>query len=97
MGRSNSCWVDLLSICDIFGAVVQTFVGIKPIGYKWVFVRKHTKKNEFFRYKAQLIAQDFLKRAGIDCAKTHSLVISVVTFQFLINLVVFERLDIWIL
>ena len=37
---------------DIFGPVVQTPKGVKPVGYKWVFVLKHNENNEIIRYKA---------------------------------------------
>ena len=32
---------------------------VKPMGYKWVFVRKQNEKNEIVRYKARLVAQGF--------------------------------------
>ena len=33
-----------LEKCQVFGPVVQTPAGVKPVGYRWVFVRK-IKKN----------------------------------------------------
>ena len=42
---------------DVFGPVVQTPKGVKPVGYKWVFVRKRNENNEIIRYKARLVAQ----------------------------------------
>ncbi|CAL2269990.1 unnamed protein product [Prunus armeniaca] len=36
----------------VFGHVVQTPQGVKLVGYKWVFTRKHNEKNEIARYKA---------------------------------------------
>ena len=44
---------------DVFGPVVQTPKGVKPVGYKWVFVRKLNENNEIIRYKARLVAQGF--------------------------------------
>ena len=44
---------------EVFGPVVQTPKGIKPVGYKWVFVRKRNKNNEIMRYKVRLVAQGF--------------------------------------
>ena len=49
-----------------FGPVVQTHEGVKPVGYKLVFVRKHNEKNKIVRYKAQLAAQAFSQRPKID-------------------------------
>ena len=37
---------------EVFGPVVQTPKGIKPVGYKLVFVRKRNENNEIMRYKA---------------------------------------------
>ena len=44
---------------EVFGPIVQTPEDVKPIRYKWVFVRKHNENNEIIRYKVQLIAQRF--------------------------------------
>ena len=41
---------------EVIGLVVQTPEGVMPVEYKWVFVRKHKKKNEITRYKARLMA-----------------------------------------
>ena len=39
---------------------------VKPVGYKWVFVRKRNEKNEVVRYKAH---GDFLKDLGLIMMK----------------------------
>ena len=44
---------------EVFRPVVQTLEDVKPVGYKWVFVRKHNENNEIIRYKARLVAQGF--------------------------------------
>ena len=44
---------------EVFLPVVQTLEDVKPIGYKWVFVRKHNENNEIIRYKMRLVAQGF--------------------------------------
>ncbi|CAL2237733.1 unnamed protein product [Prunus armeniaca] len=77
----------------VFGPVVRTPAGVKPVGYKWVFVRKRNEKNEIVTYKARLVTQGFLQRPGIDYDETYSPVIDVITLRFLISLVVTERLD----
>ena len=64
-----------------------------PVGYKWVFVRKHNEKNEIIRYKALLVAQRFLQRTGINYEETYSPVIDAITFRFFISLVVTKNLD----
>ena len=63
------------------------------VGYKWVFVRKRNEKNEIIRYKAQLVAQGFSQRPGIDYEETYALVMDAITFRFFISLVAKENLD----
>ena len=45
---------------EVFGSIVQTRKGVKSVGYKWVFVRKHNENNEIIRYKVRFIASGFL-------------------------------------
>ena len=61
---------------------------MKPVGHKWVFVRKRNEKNDILRYKARLVAQGFSQRPGIDYEETYSPVMDVITFRYLISLVV---------
>ncbi|RTK79942.1 hypothetical protein DRJ71_16805, partial [Enterococcus faecalis] len=51
--------LDSLAKCEVFGPVVRTPEDVKPVGYRWVFVRKRNEKNEVVRYKARLVAQSF--------------------------------------
>ena len=44
---------------EVFGPIVQTPEDVKPVGYKWVFVRTHNENNEIIKYKARLVAQGF--------------------------------------
>ena len=78
---------------DVFGLVVQTPASIKPVGNKWVFVRKRNENNDIIRYKARLVAQGFSQRPGIDYEETYSPVIDAITFRFLISLAISEELD----
>jgi len=77
---------------EVFGPVVHTPKGIKPVGYKWVFVRKRNEKNEVVRYKARLVAQGFSQIPGIDYDETYSPVVDATTLRFLIGMTVFENL-----
>ena len=77
----------------VFGPVVRTPDGVKPVGYKWVFVRKQNEKGEIVRYKARLVAQGFSQRPGIDYEETYSPVVDATTFRYLISLAVHEGLD----
>ncbi|KAM2216225.1 hypothetical protein ACFXTI_022739 [Malus domestica] len=48
--------LDSLAKRKVFGLVAHTSPHVKPVGYKWVFVRKHNEKNEIVCYKARLVA-----------------------------------------
>ena len=54
---------------------------------------KHNENNEIIRCKARLVAQGFSQRPGINYEETYSPVIDTITFRFLMNLAVSERLD----
>ena len=85
--------LDSLTKRQVFGPVVLTPPSVKPVGHKWVFVRKRNEKNEVLRYKARLVAQGFSQRPGIDYEETYSPVMDVITFRYLVSLVVSEKLD----
>ena len=67
---------------DVFGPVVQTPASIKPVGNKWVFVRKRIENNDIIRYKTRLVAQGFSQRPDIDYEETYSPVMDAITFHF---------------
>ena len=78
---------------EVFGPIVQTPKDIKPIAYRWIFVRKQNEQNEIMRYKACLVAQGFSQRHGIDYEETYSPVMDATTFCYLTYLTVSELLD----
>ena len=91
----NAIQAELSSLAKrkVFGPVVQTPENVKPVGYKWVFVRKRNEKNEIVRHKVRLVAQGFSQRPGIDYDETYSPVMDTITFRFLISLAVSEGLE----
>ena len=78
---------------EVFGPITHIPNGVKPVGYKWVFVRKRNKKGEITRYKARLVAQGFSQRLGIDYEETYSPVMDATIFRYLISLAMKENLD----
>ncbi|XP_075092484.1 uncharacterized protein LOC142172710 [Nicotiana tabacum] len=66
---------------EVFGPIVRTPEGIKPVGYKWVFMRKRNEKGEVVRYKARLVAQGFSQRPDLDYIETYSPVVDAITFS----------------
>ena len=77
----------------VFGPIILTPRDVKPVGYKWVFVRKRNEKGEVVRYKARLVAQGFSQRPGIDFEETYSPVVDATTLRYLISLAVRENID----
>ncbi|CAA7040495.1 unnamed protein product [Microthlaspi erraticum] len=66
---------------EVFGPVVRTPEGVKPVGHKWIFVRKRNENGEIVRHKARLVAQGFSQIPGIDYEETYSPVVDATTFQ----------------
>ena len=66
---------------EAFGPVTRIPNGVKPVGYKWVFVRKRNEKGEIKRYMARLVAQGFSQRSGIDYEETYSPMMDATTFR----------------
>lgn len=73
---------------EVFGPVCLTPPHIRPVGHKWVFVRKRNENNEVVRYKARLVAQGFTQRPGVDFEETYSPVMDGITFRYLISMAV---------
>ena len=78
---------------EVFRPITQTPNGVKPVGYKWVFVRKRNEKKEIQRYKARLVAQGFSQRPGVDYDETYSPVMDAITLRYLISFTIHERLE----
>jgi len=85
--------LDSLNKRKVFGSIVLTPADVRPVGYKWVFVRKRNEKNEITRYKARLVAQGFSQRPGIDYEETYSPVMDAITFRFLMSLAADKNLE----
>ena len=78
---------------EVFGKITHTPKGVKPVGYKWVFVRKRNEKNEIVRYKARLVAQGFSQMPGVDYDETYSPVVDATTLRFLVGLTITNGLQ----
>ncbi|KAG7549820.1 Reverse transcriptase RNA-dependent DNA polymerase [Arabidopsis thaliana x Arabidopsis arenosa] len=81
----------------VFGPIVTIPEHVKPVGHKWVFVRKRNEKNEVTRYKARLVAQGFSQRPGIDYEETYSPVMDAITFRFLMSLAASKNLEMYLM
>ena len=54
---------------------------------------KRNENDKVVRYKARLVAQDFLLRSDIDYEETYSPVVDEITFRYMINMTVHEKLE----
>ncbi|GJW57438.1 retrovirus-related pol polyprotein from transposon TNT 1-94, partial [Tanacetum coccineum] len=77
----------------VFGLIVLTSGVVKPVGYRWVFIRKRNENDAVIRYKARLVAQGFSQRPW-DYEEIYSLVMDAIMFRYLISLTVSENIDI---
>lgn len=66
---------------------------MKPVGYKWVFVRKRDESGDIAIYKARLVAQGFSHRPWINFNETYSPVVYANNFRYLISLIANEWLN----
>jgi hypothetical protein len=78
----------LRSLCkrEVFGPAVPTPPNVIPVGCKWVFLFKRNEHGQVVRYKARLVAQGFMQRPSIDYDETYSLVMTGITFRYLISM-----------
>jgi len=70
--------------------------GRKPIGCKWVFVKKRDEKGKLIKYKARLVAQGFSQKPGVDFSndRTFALVMRFETLRTFLALAVSMKWDI---
>ena len=73
---------------QVFSKVTECPTDVKPVGHRWVFVRKRDANGNVARYKARLVAQGFTQRFGIDYDSTYSPVMDAVQFRYLIGIAV---------
>ena len=68
--------------------------GRKPIGCKWVFVKKCDEKGKLIKYKAQLVAQGFSQKPGINFSNDGTFA-PVMRFETLRTLLAFAASKKW--
>ena len=95
MKRCNTIQTKLNSLNrrELFGSITLTPSDVRPVGYKWVFVKTRNGKNEVKRYKAHLVAQGFSQRPEIDYEETYSSIMNAITFRFLMSLAYDKNLE----
>ena len=64
----------------------------KPIGYKWIFKRKHLPNGSIEKYKARLVAKGFSQKQNVDYFDTFAPVTRISSIRMLIALASIYRL-----
>ncbi|GKC47588.1 zinc finger, CCHC-type containing protein, partial [Tanacetum coccineum] len=59
-------------------------LGCKPVGYKWIFIRKQKVDGTIEKFKAMLVIQGFRQKSGIDYFDTYAPVARISTIRLLI-------------
>ena len=85
MKRSGKWW-------NGFNIVYNTWVlidlpsGSKPIGCKWVFIRKYNTDGFIQTFKTRLVAKGFTQKEGVNYFDTYSLVARIISIKVLFAL-----------
>ena len=66
----------------------------QPIGNKWVFIQKRDKHGSVIKHKAQLVAQGFSQKPGIDYSETGTFA-PVMRFDTLRTLLAIAAIEDW--
>ena len=69
--------------------------GIKPIGCKWIFMKKTDMEGNAITYKARLVDNGYRQRQGIDYDETFSPVSMLKSIRILLAIAAHYDYEIW--
>ena len=69
--------------------------GIKIIGCKWVYKRKHGVDGKIMTYNARLVAKRYNQNEGIDYEETFTLVVMLKSIKILLAIRTYFDYEIW--
>ncbi|KAK8685866.1 hypothetical protein V6N13_124899 [Hibiscus sabdariffa] len=75
--------------------LVEPPEGVKPIGCKWVFMKKTDMDGNVQTYKGRLVAKGFRKIHGVDYDETFSPVAMIKSIRILLAIAAFHDYEIW--
>ncbi|KAL0451280.1 UNVERIFIED_CONTAM: Retrovirus-related Pol polyprotein from transposon RE2 [Sesamum latifolium] len=69
--------------------------GVRPVGCKWGYKRKHRADGEFTAFKARLVAKGYTQRPGVDFEETYSPVAMAKSIRILLAKTTWYDYKIW--
>jgi hypothetical protein len=75
--------------------MVDPIDGVRPIGCKWVFMKKTDKDGSVHIYKARLVAKGFKHIHGIDYDETFLPITMLKSVQILLAITAYFDYEIW--
>jgi hypothetical protein len=84
---------------EVLGHVMESPYDCRPVGHRWVFVRKRDAKGNVVRHKARLVAKGYSQKQGEGFTETYAPVMDGTTYRYLLALaakhdLVMETMDV---
>nr|GEY65501.1 hypothetical protein [Tanacetum cinerariifolium]GEZ56315.1 hypothetical protein [Tanacetum cinerariifolium] len=75
--------------------LVDTTLGLKTLGCKWIFKKKTDMNGKIHTYKARLVAKGYTQTYGIDYVETFSPVAKIKSIRIMLAIAAFHDYEIW--
>ena len=75
--------------------LVDTTLGLKIVGCKWIFKKKTDMDGKVHTYKARLVAKGYTQTQGIDYEETFSPVAKIKSIRIMLAIAAFYDYEIW--
>jgi hypothetical protein len=84
--------LDALKRRDVLSNVMEMPENCRPVGHRWVFVKKRDANGIVVRHKARLVAKGFSQKPGEDFTETYAPVMDGTTYRYLLALAAKHKL-----
>nr|GEY93343.1 retrovirus-related Pol polyprotein from transposon TNT 1-94 [Tanacetum cinerariifolium] len=75
--------------------LVDTTLGLKTLGCKWIFKKKTYMDGKVYTYKTRLVTMGYTQTHGIDYEETFSTVAKIRSIRIMLAIVAFHDYEIW--